>query len=47
MDLDSPDLTAPTMMFATVQNTFFSKITKLITMCLLLLLAISRMLRRL
>ncbi len=44
---ENPDLTAPTVADATVETTFFSKLTKLFAMCALVLLAAYRIIRRL
>ncbi len=44
---DNIDLTAPTASHATVETTFFSKVTKLFAMCTLILLSGYRILKRL
>ncbi len=44
---ENSDLTASSPEFATIETTFLSKITKLVAMCLLILLATYRVLRRL
>ncbi len=44
---ENPDLAASTVSEATVETTFFSKLTKLFVMCALILLASYRVIRRL
>ncbi len=44
---ENSDLTASSPEFATIETTFLSKITKLVAMCVLILLATYRVLRRL